>query len=103
MKFVFTYLTVNFAKPIFNFLKNIFYLFMRVTDREAETGRGRSRLHARSPVWDSTPGPQVHDLSSTTEPFRCPQIFTFMLESTYIFFRFENVHGIHKNFTYLKA
>ena len=26
---------------------------MRATEREAETGRGRSRLHARTPMWDS--------------------------------------------------
>ena len=37
---------------------------MRDTEREArDTGRERSRLHVGSPMWDSIPGPQDHDLS----------------------------------------
>ena len=34
------------------FFKYFIYLFMRDTQREAETGRGRSRLPARSQLWD---------------------------------------------------
>ena len=43
--------------PIFLFLDFI-YLFMRDTerDRDRDTGRGRSRLHAGSPMQDSTLG-----------------------------------------------
>ena len=44
---------------------------MRDTERGRDTGRGRSRLPAGSPMQDSIPGPQDHDLSqrrySTTE------------------------------------
>ena len=43
---------------IFFFLR--FYLFMR--DRGRDTGRGRSRLHAGSLMWDSIPGLQNHAL-----------------------------------------
>ena len=38
------------------FLKIFIYLFMR------DPGRGRSRLHAGCPMWDSIPGPQGHAL-----------------------------------------
>ena len=47
---------------------------MRDAQREAETGRGRSRFPARSPMWDLIPGPLDHALSQTTEPPRCPLI-----------------------------
>ena len=42
-----------------------FYLFIHERPREKsrDTGRGRSRLHAGSPMWDSIPGPHDHDLS----------------------------------------
>ena len=48
-----------------SFLKKDFiYLFMRDTEKERsrDTGRGRSRLHARSPTWDLIPGLQDHTL-----------------------------------------
>ena len=35
---------------------------MRDTERGRDTGGGRSRLPARSPTWDSIPGPQDHAL-----------------------------------------
>ena len=38
-------------------------LFMSDTERGKDTGRGRSRLHAGSPMWDSIPGPWDHALS----------------------------------------
>ena len=43
---------------------------MRDTERERgrDTGRGRSRLHAGSPMWDSIPGFQDHPLGQTAEP-----------------------------------
>ena len=46
-------------------LKKIFYLFFHKGHRERgrDTGRGKSRLHAGGPMWDSIPGPQDHDLS----------------------------------------
>ena len=48
----------------FLFFKDFIYLFMRDTQKERErergrdTGRGKSRLHAGSPMWDLIPGPQ---------------------------------------------
>ena len=41
-----------------------FYLFIhnRQRERGRDTGRGRSRLHAGSPMWDSIPGLQDHTL-----------------------------------------
>ena len=36
---------------------------MRDTERGRDTGRGRSRLPAGRPMWDSIPGPWDHDLS----------------------------------------
>ena len=48
---------------------------MRNTERERERGRdtsrGRSRLHARSLMWDSIPGLQVHALGQRQAPNRC--------------------------------
>ena len=47
---------------------------MIVTQREREggrdTGRGRSRLHAGSPTWDSIPGLQDHALDQRQAPNR---------------------------------
>ena len=42
----------------FLFFKDFIYSFM--TERGRDTGRGRSRLHAGSPTWDSIPGLQDH-------------------------------------------
>ena len=46
------------------FFKDFIYLFMIDSQRERgrDTGRGRSRLHAGSPTWDSIPGLQDHAL-----------------------------------------
>ena len=56
---------LKFIVIIVGFLRFI-YLFMRDTHRERErgrdTGRGRSRLHAGSPTWDSISGLQDHTL-----------------------------------------
>ena len=49
-------------KAIF-FLKKILFIYSCVRERERQsTGRGRSRLHAGSPMWDSIPGLQDHAL-----------------------------------------
>ena len=62
--------------------KDFIYLFMR--DRNRDTGRGRSRLPVGSPMRDSIPRPQDHNLSqskhSTTEPPRCSFNFSFKSE-----------------------
>ena len=54
------------------FLKIFIYLFMRDTERERgrDTGRGRSRLHAGSLMWDSNPGLQDHALGQRQVPNR---------------------------------
>ena len=49
----------------FFFFKDFIYLFMRERERGGDTGRGRSRLHAGSPTWDSIPGLQDHALEPT--------------------------------------
>ena len=48
------------------FFKDFIYLFM--IDRGRDTGRGRSRLHAGSPMWDSIPGLQDHTLGQRQAP-----------------------------------
>ena len=35
------------------FFKDFIYLFMRDTEKDRGTGRGRSKLPTRSPKWDS--------------------------------------------------
>ena len=48
------------------FFKDFIYLFKRERERERagrDTGRGRSRLHARTPMRDSIPGPRGPALS----------------------------------------
>ena len=66
----------------FSFLK-ILFIHERHREREAETGRERSRLHAGSPMWDSIPGRRVTTWAegrrSTTEPLRGPWFILFHL------------------------
>ena len=52
-------------KDLAFFKKKILFIHERQREREAETGRGRSGLHPRSPMWDSIPGLQ---LGSCPEP-----------------------------------
>ena len=56
--------SINKEKLFYFIFKDFIYLFMRDTERERsrDTGRGRSRLHVGSPMWDSIPGPQDHTL-----------------------------------------
>ena len=55
---------------------------MRHTERSRDTGRGRSRLHSGSPLWDLILGPQDHapgqGRSSTAEPLRDPHTIYFI-------------------------
>ena len=44
------------------FLKK-FIVTQRERERGRDTSRGRSRLHAGSPMWDSIPGVRDHSLS----------------------------------------
>ena len=48
------------CKFMFYFLKDFIYLFTRDTHRGRDIGRGRSRLHAGSPMRDLIPGLQDH-------------------------------------------
>ena len=41
---------------------------MKHTERGRDIGRGRSRLHTGSPMWDSIPGPWDHDPSQRQTP-----------------------------------
>ena len=69
---------VSFSFCVCVFLKDFIYLLMRDTERETgrDIGRGRSRLPARNPMWDSIPDPgitlsQKQMLNHWTEPPRC--------------------------------
>ena len=65
--YLFSFYTLFFLWPfhsVFCLFLDFIYLFMRDTQREAETqGRGRSRLPVGSPMQDSIAGPWDHDLS----------------------------------------
>ena len=47
---------------------------MRDRERGRDTGRGRSRLHAGSPMWDSILGPweHGHEQKADTQPLSHP-------------------------------
>ena len=64
-------------KKIENRLFFKYFIYSQEIQRERGRDRGRSRLHARSPMWDSIPELQDHALSlrqgSTAEPPRCPK------------------------------
>ena len=49
--------------PPFLFFKKILFIHERHTQRGRDAGRGRSRLHARSPTWDSIRGLRAQALS----------------------------------------
>ena len=51
----------SISSPFFLF-KDFIYLLLRDRERGRDTGRGRSRLHAGSPMWDSILGLQDHAL-----------------------------------------
>ena len=48
--------------------RDILYLLMRHTERGRDTGKGRSRLHAGSRMWDSILGLRPHALSQRQMP-----------------------------------
>ena len=47
----------------------------REKGRVRDTGRGKSRLHAGSPTWDSIPGLQDHALRQALNHPGCPPHF----------------------------
>ena len=49
----------HFVFVVWFFLKDFIYLFMRDTQREAETGRGRSGFLAGSLIRDTIPRPGI--------------------------------------------
>ena len=51
------------ALIFFFFFKILFIIHERHTERGRDRGRGRSRLHAGTLMWDSIPGPQGQSLS----------------------------------------
>ena len=46
-----------------DFFLKILFIPERPMERGRDTGRGRSRIPAGSPMWDSNPGPRGHTLS----------------------------------------
>ena len=88
---------------------------MRDTERGRDTGRGRSRLHVESLMWDSIQGLQITPgASGGAKPLRhrgCPDLIFFLLDSIlfdslrfdYIRFsliRFDLIFLIHFLFFY---
>ena len=65
---------------------------MRDTERERgrDPGRGRSRLHAGSPTWDSIPGPWGHDLRQR------PMLNSSATQVSPLFFFFKCYLFIHE-------
>ena len=76
-----TYCANQFAVCTNMYFLKILCIYSWETDRERErgrdTGRGRSRLLAGIPMWDSILDPRImpwaKNIRSTTEPSRCPQ------------------------------
>ena len=71
------YVPHNKAGALFFLIKIYLFIHERHRERGRDTGRGRSRLPAGSPMWDSIPGLQDHTLSRkvdalTAEPPRDP-------------------------------
>ena len=42
-----------------NFFKDYLFICERYRERGKDLGRGRSKLHARSPMWDLIPNPGI--------------------------------------------
>ena len=60
---------VYYVIRVYNYFQNItlkkYFIYLiheRHREKGRDTGRGRSRLHAGSPMWDSNPGTQDHTL-----------------------------------------
>ena len=53
---------IGAALLFFFFFFKILFIYDRHRERGRDTGRGRSRLHAGSPMCDPIPGPQDHSL-----------------------------------------
>ena len=66
-----------------------FYLFRRDIQRGRDTDRGRSRLHAGSPMWDSIPGLQDHTPGcrqrQTAAPPGLPYLVLYMQAFSHLF------------------
>ena len=73
------------SKFFFFFFKIFIYLSMRVRERGRDIGWGRSRLPARSLMWDSILDPRIMPWAkgrhSTAEPPRCPYNFLLYTSS----------------------
>ena len=54
---------VRYTRKVHYFFKNIYFIHERHRERGWDTGRGRSRLPAGNPMWDSIPGPWDHSLN----------------------------------------
>ena len=89
LKFIYLLFFLNWL--LFIFFKDIIYLFMRHREGERgrNTGRGRSRLHAGSPTWDSILGLRDQALGwrrhQTAESPGCPYLL-IICARTYRFY-----------------
>ena len=74
---------------VFLFKKKFLFIYSWGTQRGRgrDTGTGRSRLPAGSPMWDSIPDPGITPWAegrrSTTEPPRCPYFSFLMYQFNY--------------------
>ena len=85
-----------FLVIFFIFLSFFFliYSWESHTERGRDTDRGRSRLHARSPMWDSNPGIQDHALSQR-------QALNHWATQASLVLIFNKISSYAKNLTYM--
>ena len=62
-KWIYIHSIFIYSSVCFFVLRFCLFIHERHTERGREIGRGRSRLHAGSPMWDSIPGPWDQALS----------------------------------------
>ena len=78
----------------------IYFIHERHTERDRDIGRGRSRLHAQSPMWDSIPGPPGSRLEPKVDaqPLSHPGIPQKNFKSTSI--NMPNLYRRNRKYTF---
>ena len=104
-----------FFPYLFGYLILFFFKFLFIYDSHTErergrdTGRGRSRLHAGSPTWDSIPGLQDRALGQRQAPNHCatqgsPWVFnSFTCDLQVFMFLLYGIFSHTKTFPFCKG